>query len=88
MAFASRLRMEQGWCKLCGCVADRLQLCAYTREAYLPACAAFSAVRLFNQLARSPQRPAGEQKLGQWLDFLRLTGEHRKEVAKKTRELP
>jgi len=30
--------MEQGWCKLCVCEerADRLQLCSYTREAYLP----------------------------------------------------
>jgi len=35
---ANGLRMEQGWCKLCVCEvrADRLQLCSYTREAYLP----------------------------------------------------
>jgi len=36
MAFASRLRMEQGWCKKSTRNEYVLQLCSYTREAYLP----------------------------------------------------
>jgi len=52
-------------------------------KAYLPA-----GGDQLNISSRSPQRPAGEQNYGQWLDFLRLTGVSGRKWQKRQRELP
>jgi hypothetical protein len=61
LAFANRLRMEQGWCKKS---SDFLgAFCSYVvHKGNLPAGG-------INKFARSPLRPAGEQKHGQSRDF-------------------